>query len=72
MNGRRASFFIGQPVIISTERWTPNGYVAATETGIVLTPSVMRQHSRGFVEVWRDSGRLPEVEVYPRDALSPA
>lgn len=68
----RAPFFIGQSVIVSSERWTPNGWVSATEAGLVLTPSVMRHQRRGFVEVWRGSGRLPEVEVYPPDAVSPA
>jgi len=72
MSARRPAFFIGQSVIISSERWTPNGWVPATETGLVLTPCVMRQHRRGFVEVWRGSGRLPEVQVYPREALTPA
>lgn len=72
MSAKRPAFFIGQSVIIRSERWTPNGWVPATETGLVLTPSVMRQHRRGFVEVWRGSGMLPEVEVYPREALSPA
>jgi hypothetical protein len=72
MSSRRPAFFIGQPVIISSERWTPNGWMPATETGLVLTPSVMRHQRRGFVEVWRGSGRLPEVEVYPREAVSPA
>lgn len=72
MSARRPAFFIGQSVIISSERWTPNGWVPSTETGLVLTPSVMRQRRRGFVEVWRGSGRLPEVQVYPRDALTPA
>ncbi|EQB09686.1 hypothetical protein [Novosphingobium lindaniclasticum] len=68
----RAPFFIGQSVIISSQRWTPNGWVPATEFGLVLTPNVRRHQRRGFVEVWRGSGRLPEVEVYPRDAVSPA
>ncbi|MFC0687591.1 hypothetical protein [Novosphingobium clariflavum] len=72
MSAPGSAFYIGQPVVISVERWTPNGWRAGTETGVVLTPSVMRAHCRGFVEVWRDSGALPEIEAFPRASVTPA
>ena len=72
MSASAPALYIGQSVIVSSERWTPNGWMPRRETGVVLTPSVMRAHCRGFVEVWRDGGTLPEIEVFPRASVTPA